>query len=102
MRAWCADDPIRQSGWWGRRGGRVSCGGDSDANAGGGTAAGTVLAIIRTAIAGWSPYALSWNSMVASAPSKIACATSLASARVGRVLLTMDCSISVATITGRR
>ena len=35
-------------------------------------------------------------------PSKTAFATSLASARVGRVLCAIDWSISVATMTGRR
>ena len=38
--------------------------------------------------------------MTASAPSNTAAATSLASARVGRVESTIDCSISVATMTG--
>ena len=45
--------------------------------------------------------AVSAESMTASAPSNTAAATSLASARVGRVDSTIDCSISVATITGR-
>ena len=38
--------------------------------------------------------------MIASAPSKIAVATSLTSARVGREWVTIDSSIWVATITG--
>jgi hypothetical protein len=40
------------------------------------------------------------DSITASAPSNTADATSLASARVGRVESIIDCSISVATITG--
>jgi hypothetical protein len=59
-------------------------------------------AIMRTARAGWAPEAVSPESMVASAPSKMAVATSLASARVGRELDTIECNISVATMAVRR
>ena len=44
--------------------------------------------------------AVSAESMIASAPSKMAVATSLTSARVGRECVTIDSSIWVATITG--
>ena len=44
--------------------------------------------------------AVSAESMMASAPSKIAVATSETSARVGRTCVTIDSSIWVATITG--
>ena len=45
--------------------------------------------------------AVSAESITASVPSMIALATSLASARVGRGLVTIDSSICVAVITGR-
>ena len=50
---------------------------------------------------GNSPIAVSPESMIASAPSRTAVATSLASARVGRGDRIIDSSICVATITGR-
>ena len=56
--------------------------------------------IMRTLSAGYRPVAVSAESMRASAPSRVAFATSLASARVGRSELTIDSSIWVATITG--
>ena len=59
-----------------------------------------IRAIIEHASRGCLPMAVSADSMTASAPSNTAAATSLASARVGRVDSTIDCSISVATITG--
>src|SRR5579872_4986947 len=58
--------------------------------------------IIEQARAGWSPVAVSPESMRQSVPEYTALATSLASARVGRVDLVIDWSISVATMTGRR
>ncbi len=57
-------------------------------------------AIISTVSTGKRPVAVSAESMIASAPSKMAVATSLTSARVGRECVTMDSSIWVATITG--
>ena len=58
--------------------------------------------IIAAARFGWSPVAVSPESISASVPEKTAFATSLASARVGRVAFVIDWSISVATMTGRR
>mmetsp|Transcript_36159 Transcript_36159/g.85607 ORF Transcript_36159/g.85607 Transcript_36159/m.85607 type:complete len:207 (-) Transcript_36159:52-672(-) len=55
---------------------------------------------ITTASSGYLPEADSAESMTASAPSKIALAMSLASARVGMGLSIMLSSICVATITG--
>ncbi len=55
-----------------------------------------------TASMGYSPAAVSAESITASVPSRIALATSDASARVGRGLCTMDSSIWVAVMTGRR
>src|SRR4051812_23318207 len=49
---------------------------------------------------GYSPIAVSPESMIASAPSSTAFATSLASARVGRGAWIIDSSIWVATIAG--
>ena len=57
-------------------------------------------AMVAQARAGCRPEAVSADSITASAPSKTALATSLASARVGRGAVTIDCSISVATIAG--
>ena len=59
-----------------------------------------MLAIISTASTGWRPTAVSWESITASVPSKIALATSATSARVGRVECTIDSSIWVAVIVG--
>ena len=56
--------------------------------------------IIMTASAGYFPAAVSSESMTASVPSSIAFATSVASARVGRGLSTIRCSIWVAVMTG--
>jgi len=56
--------------------------------------------IARTASKGYSPIAVSPRAMTASVPSRIALATSDASARVGRGWCTMDSSIWVAVITG--
>ncbi len=57
-------------------------------------------AITCTVSTGKRPVAVSAESMIASAPSKIAVATSLTSARVGREWVTIDSSIWVATMTG--
>ena len=56
--------------------------------------------IARTASKGYSPTAVSADSMTASVPSRMALATSDASARVGRGWCTIDSSIWVAVITG--
>ena len=56
--------------------------------------------IIATASTGYLPAADSAESMMASAPSNTAVATSETSARVGTGLLTIDSSICVATTTG--
>ena len=53
-----------------------------------------------TAPAGSRPIAVSWDSITASVPSKIAFDTSATSARVGRVEWTIDSSICVAVIAG--
>ena len=57
--------------------------------------------IASTARRGYWPAAVSAESMTASVPSRIAFATSLASARVGRGCVIIDSSICVAVITGR-
>ena len=57
--------------------------------------------IASTASRGYSPAAVSAESITASVPSRIALATSLASARVGRGCSIIDSSICVAVITGR-
>src|SRR2546425_4822856 len=57
-------------------------------------------AIARTASTGCAPIDVSWDSITASVPSQIAFATSDASARVGRLEVTIDSSISVAVMTG--
>ena len=59
-----------------------------------------ILASIATDSTGNLPTADSAESITQSAPSRIAFATSVASARVGRRLLTIDSSIWVAVITG--
>ncbi|MNC46764.1 hypothetical protein D3C75_957940 [compost metagenome] len=56
--------------------------------------------IVSTDSTGYLPAAVSPESMIASVPSKIAFATSLASARVGRGLRCMESNICVAVITG--
>src|SRR3954453_14668842 len=56
--------------------------------------------IVVTASTGYCPAADSAESMTASAPSKIAVATSETSARVGTGLVIIDSSIWVATTTG--
>merc|ERR1711970_462536 len=58
-----------------------------------------VLAIVLTQITGKSPLAVSPDSMTQSAPSRMALATSLASALVGLGFLTIDSSICVAQMT---
>src|SRR5207237_4539353 len=63
-------------------------------------AARQIRAIARTASTGWAPTDVSWDSITASVPSQIAFATSEASARVGRLEVTIDSSISVAVMTG--
>jgi hypothetical protein len=57
--------------------------------------------IACTASRGYAPAAVSAESITASVPSRIAFATSLASARVGRGCSIIDSSICVAVITGR-
>jgi hypothetical protein len=59
-----------------------------------------ILAIISTAASGLLPIAVSCDSITASVPSKMALATSVTSARVGRVECTIDSSIWVAVIEG--
>jgi hypothetical protein len=59
-------------------------------------------AIMETDSMGYLPEAVSAESMTASEPSKMALATSEASARVGRGFWVMDSSICVAVMTGRR
>ncbi len=56
--------------------------------------------MVATDANGYLPDAVSPESMIASEPSRIAFATSLASARVGRGLRIMESSICVAVITG--
>ena len=56
--------------------------------------------IVRTASSGWRPRAVSPESITAEVPSKIAFATSVASARVGRWLRSIESSICVAVIDG--
>ena len=56
--------------------------------------------IMRTASIGCSPIAVSSDSIRASVPSYTAFATSVASARVGRVERTIDASICVAVMHG--
>ena len=53
-----------------------------------------------TASTGYSPTAVSPESISADVPSRIAFATSLASARVGSAWWIIDSSICVAVITG--
>ena len=60
----------------------------------------TMRAMVATVSTGKSPTEVSPESMTASAPSRMALATSDASARVGRGLVIIDSSIWVATITG--
>ena len=59
-----------------------------------------IRAIVLTTSSGWSPTLVSPASINASAPSSTALATSEASARDGRLDVTMLSSIWVATITG--
>ena len=66
------------------------------------SASAMMRAIMATASRGYLPLAVSAESMTASVPSKIALATSLASARVGRGFSIIDSSICVAVITGLR
>ncbi len=66
------------------------------------SASSIIRAIMLTASTGYFPDAVSAESITASDPSKIAFATSDASARVGRGFCVIDSSICVAVITGRR
>src|SRR6266566_3136751 len=66
------------------------------------SASSMMRAIMLTASIGYFPVAVSAESITASDPSKIALATSEASARVGRGFSVIDSSIWVAVITGRR
>ena len=65
------------------------------------SAALAILVAAEAASNGYSPIAVSPDSMMASAPSSTAFATSLASARVGLGARIIDSSICVATTTGR-
>ena len=58
------------------------------------------VSIVATASTGYSPMAVSSDSMSAEVPSRTALATSLASARVGSGAWSIDSSICVAVITG--
>ena len=64
------------------------------------SAAAAIASAARAAKTGYAPIAVSPESITASAPSRTALATSLASARVGRDAVSIDSSIWVATITG--
>src|SRR2546427_231412 len=64
------------------------------------SARSAMRAITTTASTGYRPVAVSADSMIASAPSKIAVETSETSARVGLKCVTIDSSIWVATMTG--
>ncbi len=64
------------------------------------SAAWTIFDIVLTVSIGYWPTEDSAESITASAPSRIALATSEASARVGRELVIIDSIIWVATITG--
>ncbi len=66
-----------------------------------GSVARAIASSIATASTGYAPTAVSWLSITASVPSRIAFATSVASARVGRELVTIESSICVAVIDGR-
>src|SRR5258707_433071 len=66
------------------------------------SASSTIFAIIATVSRGYLPLAVSAESITASEPSRIALATSLASARVGRGFSIIDSNICVAVITGLR
>src|SRR5574341_1224258 len=66
------------------------------------SASATMRAMMATASRGYLPAAVSAESMTASVPSKMALATSEASARVGRGFSIMDSSIWVAVMTGLR
>jgi hypothetical protein len=65
------------------------------------SAAAAMRRMASTASTGCRPAAVSAESITASVPSRMALATSLASARVGRGCCTIDSSICVAVITGR-
>ena len=56
--------------------------------------------MVVTASTGYEPLAVSPDNIIASVPSKMALATSLASARVGRGFWIIDSNICVAVITG--
>ena len=63
------------------------------------SAVSMMRAIVATAAIGYRPVAVSPDSIKQSEPSQTALATSVASARVGRGLATIDCSIWVAVMT---
>ena len=65
-----------------------------------GSTARAIRSMYATASTGYSPTAVSPESITADVPSRIAFATSLASARVGSGWCTIDSSICVAVITG--
>mmetsp|Transcript_40492 Transcript_40492/g.106845 ORF Transcript_40492/g.106845 Transcript_40492/m.106845 type:complete len:234 (+) Transcript_40492:1415-2116(+) len=64
------------------------------------SASSAVALIVMTVSLGYLPLAVSPESMTQSAPSRIAFATSLTSARVGRGLCVIESSICVAQMTG--
>ncbi len=66
------------------------------------SASTTMRDMMETDSRGYWPLAVSAESMTASVPSKMALATSLASARVGRGFSIIDSSIWVAVMTGLR
>jgi len=66
------------------------------------SASSMIRAIMSTASTGYLPLAVSAESITASDPSRMALATSEASARVGRGFSVIDSSICVAVITGFR
>ena len=63
------------------------------------SAVSMMRAIVATAATGYSPVAVSPDNIRQSDPSQTALATSVASARVGRGLETIDCNICVAVMT---
>ena len=66
------------------------------------SASAAIRLIVATASTGYWPMAVSPESITASVPSSTALKTSLASARVGRLEVSMLLSICVAVITGTR
>ena len=92
---------IAAARWSRRPSGAGRCVGFSPLSARYASAIRAVRAIVFTVITGYLPTAVSPESIVASAPSRMAFATSLTSARVGEGAEIMLSSICVATMTGR-